>query len=1054
MAASKQRVAITVVVLLSSLSVLGATAPIIDSFTVTPAVPVPGQNVTLRVAAHDPDCSAPPCTTACGTIIRSDLLFWSDDSGRTSGAFTGSSASPNGSPWNATVTWIAPPTEGTYTVRANVADNGGMLCGGRQTKVATLQVNVSSARPPTLDSCVVTPPTLPAGAVATITAAASDPLGRPLTYAFAADAGTIAHGSPSTASATWTAPKSAGSIALRCTAIAAGVPATLQTMANVEIGTFVQVLAVPGLRATRVAALPDGRMAAVDGTNGVLAVITAAGSIVWRAGGLRTPVAVAIEGEELFVLERGASRVSVWTKSGARVREMPLAIAVPNQMVAGPGAGELAISDTGAARIVVVSAADGRILRTVGEGMLKVPAGLAVRDGRLAIADAAAGRVLLFDPSGALQATLGDSTSLVRPQGLAWDAANARVIVADSYSGELAVVGEENAIRGTLAGFGSAEGQLVNPIEVTLLAGGMLATTTAGGELSLFRLSATLNPLAPPQALAASDRPGDDGGAIALAWTKSLDDPARVTAYRIERSDESGETFAVLDAVERETTTFVDSTATDGVCVRYRVIATDGVVDAPSNTTACAVARNDLAPPQPGALVAVAESPTRATIEWSGVAAPDLRGYAIELTSTMGVPIARTLTATSVVLAELTAGTTYDVAVRAVDTAGNASPAVTAQLRTYDDAAPPAPANVLAVDAKSGGTLDVSWSAVSSSLPIATYRVVATPLIDGWPAKSVSVSATKARLTGLVNELAYRVSVTAITPWERESEPAVAAEVAPSAPVRALPFVAESDELGDAAGIALQFGMEAEKRELRLQYRALGTALQVVIDTRAVATLADTGGTWSDAVIAVEKKLLKSDAEHQLELRSSAFPVASARLSLRRVDFVPLAPRDAKVDSFNTVADIVWMWNEPRADLGVVLTRDGVPVLCVDPQLGRCRDTFLENGRQALWTLRVASPAGWLSEAAELRAHAKYAEGPPPITDLLIVERDGAFELTWTPLSSASTKDAKAIAVKGYRIYAAGALAGEVASPPAVLRNVDPRTLVVRAIDAEGRESQ
>ena len=107
-----------------------AKAPVVDSFTASPATPVPGQIVTLTLQAHDPDCAA-ICTTGCGATIRADLFSWSDDTGRT-GQFANSSTSPTGSPFTATVEWTAPPSDGTYTISAYVADSGSFMCGGRQ----------------------------------------------------------------------------------------------------------------------------------------------------------------------------------------------------------------------------------------------------------------------------------------------------------------------------------------------------------------------------------------------------------------------------------------------------------------------------------------------------------------------------------------------------------------------------------------------------------------------------------------------------------------------------------------------------------------------------------------------------------------------------------------------------------------------------------------------------------------------------------------------------------------------------------------------------------
>ena len=73
-----------IVVLLAAFVVPASanTPPVIDAFTASPAVPAPGQSVLLKLVAHDPDCIVPPCTSGCGLTVRSDLLFWSDGTGR------------------------------------------------------------------------------------------------------------------------------------------------------------------------------------------------------------------------------------------------------------------------------------------------------------------------------------------------------------------------------------------------------------------------------------------------------------------------------------------------------------------------------------------------------------------------------------------------------------------------------------------------------------------------------------------------------------------------------------------------------------------------------------------------------------------------------------------------------------------------------------------------------------------------------------------------------------------------------------------------------------
>jgi hypothetical protein len=1053
---ARPRALFQIALLLIAISLSAGSAPVLDAFTANPATALPGQNVALKIEVHDPDCTAPPCTSGCGVLIRPDLLTFSDGTGRTPSPFTGTKLTASSSPWSATTNWLAPAAEGVYTISASVSDNGGSLCGGRQTRLVTLQISVGNSRPPLVDSCTVDPSTVPAGGTATLAITATDPLGRTLAYSFSAEAGTIAHASPSARTATWTAPKSSGTFVLRCRAEAGGAYAVGQTTGVVEIGVFLRKLATANLRITRVAPLPDGRIAAVDGANGVLVLMTQQGNVAWRKIGLESPVAVAVSGGEILVLERRASRISVWSLSGERLRELPTAIAMPNQLVVGPGNGELALTDTDAARVMIVSARDGALLRTVGNGMLKLPVGLAVSEGMLAVADSGSRRVLLYAPDGVLMKTLGDDTTFVRPQGLSWDISNDRFVVTDSFTGNLVIVGEEGLQRGTLGGFGTEQGQLINPIDVSLLAGNVLAVTTTGGDVLLYQLLSTLAPVQPPTAVIAGDRLNDDGGAVAVSWTASSDDPARVTRYRIERATGDSEAFAVAGTVASSTTSFIDATVANGTCYRYRVVATDDSTEAAAEPTGCATARNDLPPPSPGNALAERVTPSSAVIRWDAVQALDLQGYAVEISSQGGATRNATSSTPSLSLSELTPDTPYSVSVRAVDTAGNHSAPATFSFATYPDTPPPAPLAVSAKDAETTGEIVVSWTVPESRVPIESYRVECSPSVAGWPAPSFETAATELRVRGLVNTLSYSITVSATTPWERTGDASAPVNVTPTAAPGALPLVERSKEIEDAGGVAAHFTIEAEKRELRLQYSASGTVLQIRIDGAAVGSpLPDTGGAWVDAAVAVEKKLLKAGPTHLLELSSSAFPDPNARLAVRRVDFVPLPPLALKWDAYNTVVDLVWSAQEWREDLTVRILRDDkVDIVCAEPRLGRCRDTFLENDRKSVWSVATVSPAGWSSDPSTAQGHAKFDEMPPPVTDVVITPFEDGHRLTWTPLSSAASKNAAPAAVRSYRIFAAGALVTEVDAPPAFLRGVDPAAVVVRSVDAQGRESQ
>lgn len=1056
-------------------------APVADTFVATPGVAAPGQAIALLVEAHDPDCLAPPCTSGCGSVIRAESLTWSDSSGRQN-VFTNSTPSPSGSPWSATATWIAPSVQGVYAVRASFADNGDSTCGNSQARTATLWVTVTTLPAPLVDSFTVAPVVVPAGGTAGLTVIAHDPNWRPLSYAFSAEAGTISHSSPSDPTAMWTAPANARAVVLTCKVTAAGGPTIWkETVASVEVGRYLRSIEVSESRPTRVTPLSAGLFLVVDGATETIAAASPSGQISWRRTGLRSPVAAAVVGSEIFVLERAEQAISVWDLEGEKIREIEIEAAAPNQLAAGPNAGELSVVDTDAARIVVVSSIDGRTLRIIGVGRLKFPTGIAISQDHVAVADAGLGRVVLFTTAGAFVRQIGSSSLFVRPQGITFEPAG-RIVVSDSYSGEISVLGTDGTLRGILGGFGSGAGSVINPIDVAMLAPDTIAVTTGGGEIPLFRLLSTVSSLAPPTAVTAEDREGDDGGAIEVRWTRSSDDPPRVTAYRIERATGTAGAFGPVGEVGASNTAWTDLTVVEGSCYRYRVVAKDGATEAASEESACIASRNDLPPPAPAAASAEPESASSAVVTWSAVNAPDLRGYIIELGAGGAPPRRFVVDAPAVrfTATDLIPETAYSVAVRSVDTANNESAPATTTVTTYPDVAPPAPV-VTATDSRAGGSIDVAWTIASSRLPVSSFRVEAKPEIAGWPELLRETGASPLRVTGVVNKLAYLVTVTARTPWGRSSEPSAAVRVIPTAPPRQLPVVQRagwdgSDGIEEASGFAATFSMEGEKRELRFEYRASGARLQFLVDGRAVgAAFGTTEGAWKEARLEVAKRDLKpTGTEHLLDVQNLDFPHPLAQLAVRRLDFVPLAQKDLKSGAFNTVIDLLWTWQEARSDLAAVLLRspDNAPfewtaIPCLAPRSGRCRDPFRQNNEKFAYRLAIVSPAGWSSAADDVKGEAKYDPLPPRVTDLVVqpdFTPDGAaaFKLEWTPLSTALLRDGSPERIARYRVYAEeegrAVMVGEFDAPPVIIPatafDSERQKLVVRSVDSEGRESE
>lgn len=503
-----------------------AAAPVVDSFTSSAPWVTPGGAVTLSLQAHDPDCVSPPCTTGCGAYLRADQTAWSATGGTLGGIDNGASASP----YAATAAWQAPSVEGSYTITVSLYDSGTFMCGGQGTATAQVSVAVSTTPPPTIEAFTVSPSLLPVGGTALLSVSATDPLGRALTYGFSAPAGTIQHAGPASPEALFTAPPVGGPLVLTCTVTpAGGMAATQQATAQVAIGEFLGWLPGTGDFATKVVALPSGEMAVLDSLHGTVQVRSVDGAYGWRATGLAEPVAAATLGTELYVLERGAAAITVFDTSGTRVRSLPLAAGRATDAAAGPSAGEISVADAATARVLVLSAANGSVLRTVGDGLLVAPSAVAAEAGRLAVTDTNLRRIVLFDGPGNVMGTLLLDDVFVRPQGVVWNGADDQVVTADVFTGELTVLSSAGALKGQMGGWVTGDHQLGNPTGLARVAGNVLAVPVAStGRVALYRLyPAAALPTAAISAAAGvcAGSPGnlasvpDAGPSATYAWT-------------------------------------------------------------------------------------------------------------------------------------------------------------------------------------------------------------------------------------------------------------------------------------------------------------------------------------------------------------------------------------------------------------------------------------------------------------------------------------------------------------------------------------------------------
>jgi hypothetical protein len=149
--------------------------PVTYACTVSPASGYPGDPMTVTGTAMNLN----PKKTATYT--------WSS----TGGTISGTSSTANIDTKSAAA--------GTYTVTGHVTE--GAKPG--QSADCTAQFTVKPFEPPTMNSCTANPSTVDSGGSSTITASATSPQNRPLTYSYSATAGSV---SGTTPTATLTAP--------------------------------------------------------------------------------------------------------------------------------------------------------------------------------------------------------------------------------------------------------------------------------------------------------------------------------------------------------------------------------------------------------------------------------------------------------------------------------------------------------------------------------------------------------------------------------------------------------------------------------------------------------------------------------------------------------------------------------------------------------------------------------------------------------------------------------------------------------------------------------
>jgi chitodextrinase len=241
---------------------------------------------------------------------------------------------------------------------------------------------------------------------------------------------------------------------------------------------------------------------------------------------------------------------------------------------------------------------------------------------------------------------------------------------------------------------------------------------------------------------------------VTLNWSASSDNVA-VTGYRIYRNG------ALLTALGN-VTTYLDNTVSASTLYSYTVQAMDGAGNASGQSTALILTTpatvDTTAPSTPTGLSATAVSPSQINLSWQ--ASTDnvaVTGYRVFRNGTVLATLGNVTTYQDT---NLTAGITYIYTVRAIDAASNVSGLSAAASATTpggpDTIAPTTPAGLTA-NAVTASQINLSWSASTDNVAVASYRVYRDGVFV-----AILANVTTYQDTGLTPSTIYSYNVDAV----------------------------------------------------------------------------------------------------------------------------------------------------------------------------------------------------------------------------------------------------------------------------------------------------
>ena len=498
---------------------------------------------------------------------------------------------------------------------------------------------------------------------------------------------------------------------------------------------------------------------------------------------------------------------------------------------------------------------------------------------------------------------------------------------------------------------------------------------------------------------------------VTLGWLPPLNDGgSAITEYRIYRGTISnGESY--LTSVTGSTTTFLDSTVTNGITYYYKVSAVNSIGEGPFSNEANATPVG--VPTEPQNLIATPDN-GQITLTWQspisdGGAA--ITGYRIYrgLSSGTETFLVQVGVTTGYVNTGLTNGVTYYYYITAINTVGESNPSneVSATPRTHPDA----PLNLTAQPGNAQITLRWTPPNFNGGFPITEYKIYRSTS-SGGESYLTSVNGTTLTFTdtGLINGVRYYYYVSAVNvagegPHSNEAD--AIPGVAPTAPLNLVAIAGNTN-------ITLQWNVPADNGGYPISayriYRGTISGGEVYIATisSSTTTYLDTGLT-NGITYYYKVTAVNAMGESPYSNEASATPRT-----------IPTAPRNLTALGGDNV--VYLSWNVPLSNGGSTITNykiyrsttSGTEVFYTDVgNVTNTIDSNVINGVTYYYTVTAVNIAGESVQSNEVSVTPKKgATVPSPPRALNGVGADKKVYLDWMPPLSDGNSP-----ITNYRIY-------------------------------------